>query len=1203
MSSLGHRRSHSSPLGRLGLATAAVTATLASGCQTPIDTTRVSAYTGTLGEEIHRVFCQRFSSEAYPTDVTGGLTAALCRGTETPTAETPVHLRELVEQRDRIVPALDATMPEDTHTDLFDLLRAMLPLYDDGTMQASTRTLATVLDTLSKDQESVDAFARFSHREGYRPMQFGLGIARPALRYSGIREVITSSLGALGSGGVAEAPFHELLRGGALEMATYTPATGADLPSNVTLSRQLLLQENAAFASGTARWSVVRDTRGMAMPTGVTGTGTVPAPFVDANGDHLPDVDSVGRFVGAGGTPLTVAPPFAIDGETGVTRDAQGRATANGGGLVWQYRDLDRTMAAGFVREMASWVDPAAPTLVRAARGLPVMMGTAGDRTRTFGMTTLTYPGFDPATGPVYDLLHAVFSFVHRQETVDGLRVVEDMMTNHEAQAADLVQAGLYGDQRADAHPEAALQQPNIFWDDLLYAVERMAQTPGMLEGVTRALDSDAVQDLDEVVAIFARNRDAISFNPASFNDPLPANASWSPTISNPVNRASTDADPANESLLQRSVYLIHDLDGVQYCNKQGAHLIIKVGGNDIDLNNLANVGALAPLVQGIITLAFGEGIPASYNACDLFQIDNVAKAYTQTIWGGFKFELKGVPGKLLGAASTLNQIGALFGNPNLGNQIGNKLLEDTTGITGMGTYPTPQAMARFVFAPRNANLQALVDDLLTRDGVPVEDRHCIGRAAGNRTTPCPSAIIFAWEKPVTLKDGRTRTFLEALRPLLQAMDTAEGPADQTKFFFGAISTALHTHWPSRSATRTQRTNASSPAFAYQDNIRSYEPLVAEIFDGGLLLHRLRGAVQVADAFTVRTGYDGVQALAALLQVVLDPTRNCVGSCTTGSLKYRNGTSYITYNNGTRMDGQGGRPRRYPSPMYLLLDALGSVDDAWVGQDTRHTSWLQARSSLVDQFFTTEVVSMNRRFKNRRGHNILLLTLPFLRGRVEAHRTGANPTAQDTTARNWATAREASITDTLSGPVVAGVVRLLDSIDQDATARDSLLGLLQALMNEQQNPEGVSAMLYALSDALQLLDDDASVIPIVNTLSVALAANAQTVVTAGGSVSSDDATAARTVDLLQKTSALDTNGVLSRVLANAASQPATGNPITQIETLMDAIAEVNRATPGAGGPVDQTDVLAILDVVYEFLTNSDRGLERLYAVIENRRVK
>lgn len=92
-------------------------------------------------------------------------------------------------------------------------------------------------------------------------------------------------------------------------MATYTPATGADLPSNVTLSRQLLLQENAAFASGTARWSVVRDTRGMAMPTGVTGTGTVPAPFVDANGDHLPDVDSVGRFVGAGGTPLTVAPP------------------------------------------------------------------------------------------------------------------------------------------------------------------------------------------------------------------------------------------------------------------------------------------------------------------------------------------------------------------------------------------------------------------------------------------------------------------------------------------------------------------------------------------------------------------------------------------------------------------------------------------------------------------------------------------------------------------------------------------------------------------------------------------------------------------------------------------------------------------------------------------------------------------------------
>ena len=289
--------------------------------------------------------------------------------------------------------------------------------------------------------------------------------------------------------------------------------------------------------------------------------------------------------------------------------------------------------------------------------------------------------------------------------------------------------------------------------------------------------------------------------------------------------------------------------------------------------------------------IAQAIGLPRSWAACDLIQIDNVAEAYTKTIWGGYKFELKGATGALLQALQTLG-LGSL----------NDTLLENTTQIRGMGTYPTPQAMARFVFAAHNNSIRALVNDLQGRDGAVVEDRHCLGRAPGDRTTPCPNAVIFAWEKPITLRDGRTRTFLDALRPMLQALDTNQ-PAGS--FFFGDISTALHRHWPSRSATRTQRTNpnasgSSVTGFSYQDNIRSYEPLLAEIFDTGLLLHRVRATVQVADAFTVRAGVDGVHALASLLEVLVDPNKNCVGSCTTGSLKYRDGRNYITWNDGTK---------------------------------------------------------------------------------------------------------------------------------------------------------------------------------------------------------------------------------------------------------------------------------------------------------------
>ena len=50
------------------------------------------------------------------------------------------------------------------------------------------------------------------------------------------------------------------------------------------------------------------------------------------------------------------------------------------------------------------------------------------------------------------------------------------------------------------------------------------------------------------------------------------------------------------------------------------------------------------------------------------------------------------------------------------------------------------------------------------------------------------------------------------------------------------------------------------------------------------------------------------------------------------------------------------------------------------------------------------------------------------------------------------------------------------------------------------------------------------------------------------------------------------------------------------------IAEVNRTTPVAGGPTDNQDVEDILASIEDFLSNTERGLERLYAVIEHRKV-
>lgn len=575
----------------------------------------------------------------------------------------------------------------------------------------------------------------------------------------------------------------------------------------------------------------------------------------------------------------------------------------------------------------------------------------------------------------------------------------------------------------------------------------------------------------------------------------------------------------------------------------------------------------------GALTIPFGP-----YDECALVQIDNVAKAYVEAYFGRFKLTFKD---------NTLQTL------VDAVPAVGDALLQSQTGITGMKRFPTPEALARMVFAPRNQFLEDIFGDTLTIDGVPVEDRHCLGRAAGDRTTPCPNAIIFAWEKPITLSDGSQRRFLDALAPILNAMASHE-TGDQ--LYFGEISRVLHRHYPSRSATRTQRTSAGGQGFSFQTDIRSYEPLAANVFGTGQLLHRLRAFIQASDSVAAKPGTDGVTALANLTEVLLDPARSCVGGCATGSLAYRDGRRYVCDNSGYCYDGVGGRPRRYPSPLVLTLDALRNMDAAWADAPTRHADWLAARSTITDQVFRTQG-SATKTFTNRRGYAILRAVVPFLRARIAANRTGG-----DAAGRSWARDRETGITETLTGPLTAALVRMLDAIDGDPAARDSLLGLLAELLDESNGTEGVGALLYGASDALGTLDDDDNVVPLVHTLAMLMALNASDVVEHGGTVDESTASVTRFIEVLHRTGDIDTEHVLASILGNAAGQPSTGAPITPLESLMDVIAEVNRVTPDEGGPVDEADVLAILEAVRAFLVDEERGADRLYAVIQNRTV-
>ncbi|MCZ7678425.1 MAG: outer membrane protein transport protein [Sandaracinaceae bacterium] len=78
--------------------------------------------------------------------------------------------------------------------------------------------------------------------------------------------------------------------------------------------------------------------------------------------------------------------------------------------------------------------------------------------------------------------------------------------------------------------------------------------------------------------------------------------------------------------------------------------------------------------------------------------------------------------------------------------------------------------------------------------------------------------------------------------------------------------------------------------------------------------------------------------------------------------------------------------------------------------------------------------------------------------------------------------------------------------------------------------------------------------------------------------------------LVQEIQDVDEERTLRAILRNAVSLPASGDPVTPLETILDVIAEVNRAEPNAGGSLRAEDYRRVIGNVTDFMTDQDHGL-------------
>lgn len=1112
-------------------------AALGSGCTERLDVSTERPVRGSLGAEVYRVLCERVAAEEKPGDVAGNAAREVCADAGNVDAADTPRLRALAERRERLVSALERTLPESLKDDLDAFVVELVPLYDPpkDALPRQTAEVAGVIASVLNDDAALRAIHRLGAREGYRPLRAALGLARPLLAYPDLSPFVTKALEVLGEGGSAHDEWKKLSEVLALEMASADPTPPPAEPVETTLSvgRSLLFQEDASFGTGTARLLAVRDRRGLARVN--APGGDLPAPFVDDDADGLADIAADGRFVNGSGVSFKAPSPFPLPGADSITRDESGRALIADGSTdtLYRYVNVDSTLLAGISREAIRWLDPKDMIVLDIAQGVPALLGPRATRTESFGASVYEFAGYDTAQGPLFDLVHALGTTFDRQETADLLAVFDVLLRDHEPAVAALIESGLLVDRAAETSG-AALRQPNDLWDDMLKVAAWIAQEPGLMEGLLRAFADPRTSRVGEVYGQMALYRDRITYDRDDINASL-ADVEFT----QPVDRSGPNRE-LNQSILQRSLAVIHDLNYAKLCNRPGAKL-----------------GAMINL--------FGQNVfvtlPDVYAECEIFEVKNQAKLYAQSVIGRAEFTIK----------ERARQNLALLGFTDL-----DTLNERESGILGFTTRPTAQATARVVFTPPNEYLSALSGPSPTRDGASVASRH--------------ADSVFAWERVYHFDDGReptTASFLDTMTPMLEAFDDYDnetvgkglGPEPEVeRFLFGELISALHLHWPSPTTNNTQESDPQAPFYARHDGGNTYEPLIAKLFIEGKLTMKVYDLMTALDDIEVRPGVDGITVLARATEALLDPERN-------SGLESRAGLATTADNTGEET---------LPvTPMYLILDALKGFDAAFAEAPTRHKRWLHARSETVDQLFAIETQSGEAAFANRRSLAALRIAVQFLLERIAQHGDAGD-------LADWSDGLAGRLEKSLGSALGVALVDFVDAVQADPEAKRHLNALTEYLLAETEGGDVFDTTLLSVADQLQIFEDAPNVAPLVHALSTAFAPDVREAVSGGGLPDTSASAIERTLELLRAIDELPQKDVLRQVLGNLVALDE-GSGETPLEAMIDVLSEVHRAAPGTEAPFAEDDYSRLLERSHEFLTSDERGLERLYDVVQSRR--
>lgn len=1007
--------------------------------------------------------------------------------------------------------------------------------------------------------------------------------------------------------------------------------------TTLEIGRTLLLSQDDAFAASATvapSYVVRRDARAFAGVPLVSGK--LPAPFLDLTGpggkaDGLPDLDDYGRFVTDGA--VTPPTPFYALGEQDGKRDAFGRALdAATGAPLYTFLDANRTFGAALIRDAKPLLDPDPAnlheTVMGLLGGLPVILGHrdgAPTTQRTYPpdpdaieawklqhpgqavppdvgkqSVTLAYDAFHPEDSPLVDLVYALGQIVTDPAVDDGLQLIRKLAKERPNDLARLVGLGLRMKAIADAHPEARLPGSSNLWDELLVTIEKLAHEPGILEDLIRAFGSDSTKLLDEVFVAYIHYRDVLTYNSKNLNG-----EAWNATTSSvsplgtPVDRSQPDVGN-NRSALQRFMQLLHDANGLGACTKEGAVAHVNWKGLKLDYPNDLTLKAAC--------IGFGSSAPSKLPKCGVLRFENVDALLLDVALDRAKFDIRD---------DCLNRIA----NSPLTGIVGgvDKFLEEISGINGLSTHPTVNGIARLVYVdtphdglPGDTTPEMNKTVTFLRDIIdPVPSMACDPDPftdKDGKVIPLRKCKSFAdtlrGRDPNFLFPVETLNFVKNVRPLAAAFADHGQP-----MLFVDLFDTLHKHWGS-AAQPKELCDPSLPKtdarWCAQDGAVSYEPLLVDMLSTDLFdvlydeVKVLQGVkIQHCDAWdpttrlcTKTSERDGVTVLADAVRVLVDPTR-------TPGLVDRQGRAYAVRNDGTHTAAL--------SPLYLFLDALAGIDrsfDAWSAarpaDAQRLGGWRSARSQLVDQFFQVKGTGAASSFSNP----AFIAALPTL---IDLTRAQVSARCPDRTKKcAWASDELVKKTsESISGPTFAATVDLLDAIRADPNARREIQGLLVYLLDAASANDAEASTLAALTDVVQVLDDDVNLSPIYRLAATATQAD---LIDPSGKALRRGLASAGVTSLARIFAAaydaggneicareIDPNRTIQAVLQNLITPLPTGE--TPLEIISSVVADVNRQDPTQSGRLAPFDYANIAKEISEFTLDPARGLEQVWVVI------